>query len=88
MTISTTIPRRVDSASDSPHRFSLGQLVRLTGGFRTPNDVFVITAKLPPNDGSPQYRIRAQNEGFERMAMESNLELAAIPKAEAAFSGK
>jgi hypothetical protein len=85
MTISTTISRRLDGASETAHRFALGQAVLLTGGFRTSHTVYVITAKLPPNDGSPQYRIRNEAEGFERMAMQTNLEPVSTPVGEIAI---
>jgi hypothetical protein len=60
--------------SDSVHRFSPGQAVRLTGGFRTSGNIYIVTAILPPNEGSPQYRIRNEAEKFERVATQANLE--------------
>jgi len=57
------------------HLFALGQAVRLIGGMRASDNVFLITAKLPPIGDSPQYRIRNEAEKFERMATQASLEL-------------
>jgi hypothetical protein len=67
--------------SNNPHSFSLGQAVRLTGGFRTSGNVYIVTAMLPANEGSPQYRIRNEDEKFERMATQANLEPLNAPAA-------
>jgi len=59
------------------HLFKVGQSVRLKNGFERPPraaDVYRITDKLPPSGGSPQYRIRSDNERHERMATEDSLE--------------
>jgi hypothetical protein len=74
MTIPAVMHRRSDNPAEPAHRFSVGQAVRLIGDFRRSHNVNFITAKLSPNEGSPQYRIRDKAEGFERMAMEANLE--------------
>ena len=74
MTIATQAAQSTNRISSLAHRFALGEAVRLKDGFRTLGAVFVVTAKLPPKDGSPQYRIRNEAERFERMAMQSSLE--------------
>jgi hypothetical protein len=66
------LPHRVHSAT---HQFSNGQAVRLKNLSARSGEVYFIIACLPPNFGSPQYRIRNADEMFERMAMEVDLEL-------------
>jgi hypothetical protein len=58
-----------------PHIYALGQTVRLIGGVPIPRaaEFYRITATLPPQDGSPQYRIRADNESYERVAKQESL---------------
>jgi hypothetical protein len=73
---------RFDSAT---HLFSLGQAVRLKGGVWPSGNVYLITARLPPSGGSPQYRIRNDDEKFERMAMQANLELVSPPTSASAI---
>ncbi|PPQ38745.1 hypothetical protein SAMN06265338_101158 [Rhodoblastus acidophilus] len=61
----------------APHRFALGQAVRLKGGFaqRAPAlGVCHITRTLPPLGESPQYRIRNDGESHERLASQNELE--------------
>ena len=77
MTNADNIPRRFQRSVHLDavgHVFRLGQAVRLKGGVLRSSEVFVITARLPMNGDSPQYRIRTDNERFERMAIESELE--------------
>ena len=82
MTASTTTnqtlkpSRRVHTET---HLFSSGQTVRLKNAVLLSGNVYLITASLPPNGGSPQYRIRNDNEKFERMASEAELELVSAP---------
>ena len=70
-----------DAATD--HRFTVGQKVRLKGGFGRSSEatgVYRITAQLPSQDRSPQYRIRRDGERYERVALQESLELfAQIP---------
>lgn len=59
------------------HRFTIGLFVRLRGGFgrfSRASDIYHITGTLPPRAGSPQYRIRNDNELYERVTTEDNLE--------------
>lgn len=60
------------------HRFTVGQLVRMNGGFGalpSVTETYRITAVLPPaRENSPQYRIRNETERYERMTTEDNLE--------------
>lgn len=82
MTVSYRSARQpiVHPASAGDHRFALGQRVRLSGGFTGLNtragEVYQITAKLPPSGGEPQYRIRTENEVYERVTTEARLEAA------------
>jgi hypothetical protein len=59
------------------HLFSIGQSVRLKGGFQTSpklEDVYRITATLPPRDNLFQYRIRHDEERHERVTTQDCLE--------------
>ncbi|MCA3633169.1 MAG: hypothetical protein INF16_10305 [Methylobacterium sp.] len=59
------------------HIFAVGQVVRRKGGFGPPVsriDVFRITATLPETRGSLQYRIRSEEERYERVTVEEDLE--------------
>lgn len=50
------------------HRFSKGQSVQLKSEVPSkPQINYDIVGTLPLKDGSPQYRIRNQNEDFERV---------------------
>ena len=68
-------PIRRDAAT---HLFTVGQAVRLKGGFGTlPDkfgDIYRITGTLPPRGNSPQYRIRNDDERHERVTTEDSLE--------------
>ena len=57
------------------HGFTNGQSVRLKNAMLASGNVYLITASLPTNGASPQYRIRNSGEKFERMACEADLEL-------------
>jgi hypothetical protein len=68
--------RSQDSGHDGRlHIYALGQTVRLIGGVPLPRaaEFYRITATLPPRDGSPQYRIRADSENYERVAKQESL---------------
>jgi hypothetical protein len=72
------IPQRFQRAPQSEpatHLFAIGQTVRLNGGFLRTGASYQITARLPPIGDSPQYRIRNEEEKFERVARQSELEL-------------
>lgn len=61
----------------SIHLFSVGQTVRLKGGFRQPAvfaGTYRITALLPATGDLPQYRIRNDDERHERVTTQNNLE--------------
>ena len=77
MTTEANIPlrfKRAPSAPTATHLFPIGQAVRMRAGFLHAGEVFLITAKLPPNGDSLQYRIRNEEERFERVATQSSLE--------------
>lgn len=62
------------------HKFTVGQTVRLKNGFGLPSraaDLYRITGTMPARDNSPQYRIRNDEERYERVATEESLEEAA-----------
>jgi hypothetical protein len=58
-----------------PHKFILGQGVGYTPprGQYVPPGIYVVTAKLPEQDGECEYRIKHINEVHERTARESEL---------------
>lgn len=67
-------PIRRDAAT---HLFTVGQAVRLKGGFGRPSlpaDIYHITGTLPPRGDSPQYRIRNDDERHERVTTQDSLE--------------
>jgi hypothetical protein len=67
-------PIRRDAAT---HLFAVGQAVRLKGGFGRPNlpsEIYHVTATLPPRGDSLQYRIRNDDERYERVTTQDSLE--------------
>ena len=67
-------PTRYEAAT---HLFTTGQIVRLKGGFGLQSqsaDTYRITATLPPRGDSQQYRIRNDDEHYERVATQDSLE--------------
>ena len=59
------------------HLFATGQIVRLKGGFGPPSqstDIYRITGTLPPRGDSPQYRVRNDDERYERVITQDSLE--------------
>lgn len=59
------------------HLYSVGQPVRLKGSFGQQSqfaDIYHITDTLPPSGGSPQYRIRNEDERYERVTKQDSLE--------------
>ena len=66
------------------HLFTAGQIVRLKGGFGLQSqsaDTYRITATLPPRGDSQQYRIRNEDEHYERVARQDSLEPVSISPA-------
>jgi hypothetical protein len=69
--------RRAIPRDAAKHLFSIGQSVRLKGGFQTSpklGDVYRITAMLPPRDNMFQYRIRHDEKRHERVTTQDCLE--------------
>jgi hypothetical protein len=60
------------------HKFKVGEIVFYTSGVggRQRSDVFTIMQRLPAEGGDYQYRIKAADEPFDRVAKESELETA------------
>ncbi len=74
----TNVPQRFKrelQTDPATHLFTVGQTVRLNGGFLRSGTIYQITARLPPIGDLPQYRIRNDEEKFERVARQSELEL-------------
>jgi len=76
-TISVQRPVRQFRREAPTHFFTVGQAVRLKGGFARlalAADIYHITGTLPPRGGSLQYRIRNDEERHERVTTEDSLE--------------
>ncbi len=59
------------------HKFTLGQTVRYTAGplnRATADGTYKVVKLLPPEGDEYQYRIRNNEEAFERVARESQLD--------------
>jgi len=59
------------------HRFQIGQTVYFTSrpiGHMAANSTYQVVRLLPSDGADYQYRIKAPNEAFERVARESQLE--------------
>jgi hypothetical protein len=59
------------------HLFTVGQVVRVKSGFdrlSQSENIYRITGTLPPKGDSPQYRIRNDEERYERVTTQDNLE--------------
>jgi hypothetical protein len=69
--------------TDTPsHLFAIGQIVRMksrSGLAQKTAELFQIKSRMPVKDGSPQYRIRSEQETYERVTTEDNLEVADDP---------
>ncbi|MBS3652571.1 hypothetical protein KEU06_28755 [Pseudaminobacter sp. 19-2017] len=87
MTAARTFQRHPRPIRRDPttHLFTVGQAVRLKGGFGRPfqsADIYRITGTLPPRGESPQYRIRNDEERHERVTTQDSLEAVGISPAE------
>lgn len=59
------------------HLFAVGQAVRLRGSFGAFSktaEIYRVTGTLPPRGESLQYRIRNDDERYERVATQDSLE--------------
>jgi hypothetical protein len=68
----------------STHLFAIGQAVRLRGSLGTfikNADIYRITGTLPPQGNALQYRIRNDEERYERVTTEDSLEPVSLPQA-------
>lgn len=62
-----------------PHLYAVGQAVRLKDGSKQRSQapgIYRITRTLPPQGEFPQYRIRNDDERYERLASQDELEAA------------
>ena len=81
------IPQREPTPVER-HRFSIGDQVRVisTSGMWFKHGIdYRVTAALPPQAGKLQYRIKNEQEPFERVVSESQLASAQAPAAHAQF---
>jgi hypothetical protein len=71
---------RTDPSTSEPgHRFSVGNMVRLSKFLPLRNAVqgaYEILAQLPERDGELQYRIKSEREPYQRIVLEGELETA------------
>lgn len=79
MTAASTFQRHTRPLRREPaaHLFAVGRTVRLRGNFGTfpkTADIYRITGTLPPRGDSPQYRIRNDDERYERVTTQDSLE--------------
>jgi hypothetical protein len=73
----TTLARRFARTSppnSATHVFEVGAAVRLKRAAWKSGDVYHVTARLPPIDEMPQYRIHSDEERFERVVRQDELE--------------
>jgi hypothetical protein len=79
MTAAANVPRRFQRSpprESARHFFALGDAVQLKDTLSGAGKTYLITAKLPPSGDSLQYRIRNDDERFERVTTQANLEFA------------
>jgi hypothetical protein len=68
---------RVVRNDGAQHLYAVGQAVRLKDGFAQRSQapgVYRVTRRLPPRGEFPQYHIRNDNERYERLASQDELE--------------
>lgn len=65
---------RPQGARTPAHKFAVGATVFHTIGHRRERLSFQITRLLPDGGGGLQYRLRCDNDGHERVAVETSLE--------------
>jgi hypothetical protein len=73
----TTLARRFARSSpprSATHVLEVGAAVRLKRAAWKSGDVYHVTARLPAIDEMPQYRIHSDEERFERVARQDELE--------------
>ncbi|MEP9352190.1 hypothetical protein ABLE93_01185 [Xanthobacter sp. KR7-65] len=54
-------------------KYKLNAQVEFVVGFRSPPGRFRVIRELPPERGEPSYRVKSEQEAFERVARESEL---------------
>jgi len=88
----TTTARRFPRSPpprSATHDYAVGEAVRLKRAPWKSGDIYHITVTLPPIGDMPQYRIRSDDERFERVARQDDLErapaLAGVTLIEKAF---
>jgi hypothetical protein len=83
MTASSNLLRRARPVRQEAetHLFAVGAAVRLKGGYGSllkSAEIYHVTATLPPRGNSLQYRIRNDEERYERVATQDDLEAVAM----------
>lgn len=75
MTSYTSTMRRA-ARPEPRHLFAVGDAVHMKSGFRQLADdkgIYRVTATMPARDGVPQYRIRNDEERYERVTTQEHL---------------
>lgn len=77
MTVSNQPATRQPRREAATHLFEIGQAVHLKKSFASmgpADEVYLVTARLPPRGDSFQYRIRNEAERHERVTTQDSLE--------------
>jgi len=76
MTDTSNLSRRqaLRNKEIATHKFPVGAYVLHKVGALSRKETFRVTRLLPDNGAGFQYRIKSEQEGFERVVMESSLE--------------
>jgi hypothetical protein len=67
--------------TDALHKFKVGQTVGLVPSLRSrAKGAYQIVSLRPSEDGTKQYRVKSEDEAYERVVEESDLVSPAAPK--------
>jgi hypothetical protein len=73
---------RPTQSEPTTHMFTVGQAVRLKGGYGIPSsridEIYRVIGTLPPTGNSLQYRLRHERQHYERVATENSLEMVRV----------
>jgi len=64
----------IRNRATATHRFPVGAFVLHQVDFRSRKETFRVTRLVPDGGAGFQYRIKGEQDGFERVVMESSLE--------------
>lgn len=66
--------RNLRAVVSATHKYAVGARVLHAVGFRSEKFSFRVTSHLPDGGSGLQYRIRAEHDGHERVALEAALQ--------------